>query len=200
MREAGNIRQAETLDIDMMGFIFYPKSPRYVDKLPVYMPSRTHRTGVFVNEKKEIIERYASHFSLNYIQLHGNESPEYCRSLQAAGFAIIKAFSIATKKELQHIYEYEPYCRYFLFDTKCPQYGGSGNRFDWDILHDYQGKCPFLLSGGINSDSTKALKEFSHPLLAGFDLNSRFEILPGIKDVERIKQFLIELSQPSNNE
>ena len=194
MRDAENIRNVDTLNgVDMIGFIFYPKSPRFVYELPKYLPILARRVGVFVNEDKRIVMTYADRFGLNYVQLHGKESPEYCQSLHNAGLKIIKAFSIARLKDLNNVTDYEKVCELFLFDTKCEQYGGSGNQFDWDILHSYNGSVPFLLSGGINLYSTKALKEFKHNQLAGYDLNSRFEIKPAEKDSERIKQFLNEL-------
>lgn len=194
MCEAENIRDIESLEgIDMLGFIFYPKSPRYVYELPAYLPIHSHRVGVFVNEDKQMVSMFADRFGLNYVQLHGNESPEYCRSLHATGLKIIKVFSVARPKDLTKVYEYEKVCDLFLFDTKCEQYGGSGNQFDWSILHTYNGHVPFLLSGGINPYSANALKEFKHPRLAGYDLNSRFELKPGKKDTERIRTFLNEL-------
>ena len=190
-----NIAQAETLPIDMMGFIFYPKSPRYVYEMPDNMPKKTYRIGVFVNEDKETIKMFADRFGLHYIQLHGNESPDYCRSLQNEGFQLIKAFSVKSNRDLVLTEEYAPYCKMFLFDTKCEQYGGSGNQFDWNILNDYHGDIPFMLSGGINSFSAAALKEFNHPLLIGYDINSRFEIEPGLKDIAKIEKFLNELAE-----
>lgn len=194
MREAGNIKEVESLsEVDMIGFIFYPKSPRYIYEIPAYLPVRAQRVGVFVNEEKETVTMIADRFGLNYMQLHGNESPEYCRSLQNAGLKIIKAFSIADTKDLNVVEEYEEFCNLFLFDTKCQQYGGSGNQFDWNILQAYNGRIPFLLSGGIHSSSANALKEFSHPRLAGYDLNSRFELTPGEKDPELLRAFLNEL-------
>lgn len=189
MREAENIRAVEQLGVDMIGFIFYPKSPRCICELPAYLPVDALRVGVFVNEEKQAIEMYADRFGLDYIQLHGHESPEYCRSLQSAGLKLIKAFSIARAKDLQRVHEYEGICHYFLFDTKCEQHGGSGNQFDWELLHHYRGQTPFLLSGGINMYSAQALKEFHHPCLVGVDINSRFERKPGEKDVERIGRF-----------
>ena len=166
MREAQNIRDVESLQkVDMMGFIFYPKSPRYLYELPAYLPTHARRVGVFVNEDKKVITMYADRFGLEYIQLHGKESPEYCQSLRASGLKIIKAFSVARPKDLNHVSEYEKACNLFLFDTKCEQYGGSGNQ----------------------------LKEFNHPRLAGYDLNSRFERKAGEKDPERIRMFLNEL-------
>lgn len=196
MREAENIRNVESLEgVDMLGFIFYPKSPRFVYELPDYMPVHVHRVGVFVNEDKQTVMMYADRFGFDYIQLHGNESPEYCRSLHSAGLKIIKAFSIGRSKDLKDVYDYEKECDLFLFDTKCEQYGGSGNQFDWNILTGYNGPTPFLLSGGINAHSANALKEFKHPCLAGYDLNSRFELKPGEKDTERIRTFLHNLKQ-----
>lgn len=193
MREAENIREVEQLKVDMIGFIFYPKSPRCLYELPAYMPVKAKRVGVFVNEDKKEIEIFADRFSLDYIQLHGNESPEYCHSLRATGLRLIKAFSIARRKDFENIGTYEESCDYFLFDTKCEQHGGSGNQFDWSMLNSYKGKKPFLLSGGINPYSPSTLKELRHPQLAGFDLNSRFETKPGLKDVERLRHFLEEL-------
>ena len=195
MQDGENIRQTEMLKIDLIGFIFYPKSPRCIYEMPDYLPVHARRVGVFVNESRQTIDMFADRFGLNFIQLHGDESPEYCRSLQSNGFKLIKAFSIAGPKDLHPVYDYEKYCDYFLFDTKCQQYGGSGNQFDWNILRAYNGDTPFLLSGGINPYSAKALREFHHPRLAGYDLNSRFETKPGRKDTERICQFLNELRQ-----
>lgn len=194
MREADNIREVEKLNIDMIGFIFYQKSPRYLSEMPGYMPAHIHRVGVFVNEDKETVKMIANRFTLDYIQLHGHESPEYCQSLQNTGMKLIKVLSISQRKDLQEIYRYEGYCDYFLFDTKCEEYGGSGKQFDWNILHSYHGCTPFLLSGGIAPYNTKALNEFHHPCLAGYDLNSCFEIKPGEKDTNSIHKFLNELS------
>lgn len=119
MCEGENIREVESPDIDMIGFIFYPKSPRYLCEMPDYMPANARRVGVFVNEDKQTIEMFADRFSLDFIQLHGNESPEYCRSLQLSGLKLIKAFPIASRKDLQNVHNYSNFCKYFLFDTKC---------------------------------------------------------------------------------
>lgn len=197
MTEAENIRDVEELGVDMIGFIFYPKSPRCLCEMPEYLPVKARRVGVFVNESKENILVYADRFGLQYIQLHGTESPEYCRSLRSSGLHLIKAFSISLPKDMLAISAYKGLCDYYLFDTKTPQYGGSGNQFDWNLLHRYNGNTPFLLSGGINPYSVKAIREFHHPKLAGIDINSRFETAPGIKDVERIEKFMQELREIS---
>ena len=195
MTDADNIRDVEVLGVDMIGFIFYPKSPRYLYQIPRYLPTLAKRVGVFVNETKENILMYVDRFGLNYVQLHGDESPEYCRTLHSQGIRIIKAFSIARRKDFENTEAYEKSCDYFLFDTKCEQHGGSGNQFDWTMLNSYKGKKPFLLSGGINPYSAPTLKELRHPQLAGFDLNSRFETKPGLKEVERLKFFLEQLGK-----
>lgn len=197
MTEAENIRDVEELGVDMIGFIFYPKSPRCLCEMPEYLPAKARRVGVFVNESKENILVYADRFGLQYIQLHGTESPEYCRSLRSSGLHLIKAFSISLPKDMLVISAYKGLCDYYLFDTKTPQYGGSGNQFDWNLLHRYNGNTPFLLSGGVNPYSVKAIREFHHPKLAGIDINSRFETAPGIKDVERIEKFVQELREIS---
>lgn len=196
MTNGENIRQTEQLGVDFIGFIFYPRSPRFLFEMPTYLPVRSRRIGVFVNESKDNILMYADRFGLDYIQLHGNESPEYCHNLQAAGMKLIKAFSIATPRDLSSVSAYEGLCQYYLFDTKTPQYGGSGNQFDWTLLNRYTGNTPFLLSGGINQYSAVAIRNFHHPRIAGVDINSRFESSPGLKDIGRIQTFIRELRRP----
>ena len=196
MTDGENIRQTEQLGVDFIGFIFYPRSPRFLFEMPTYLPVRSQRIGVFVNESKDNILMYADRFGLDYIQLHGNESPEFCHNLQAAGMKLIKAFSIATPRDLSSVPAYEGLCQYYLFDTKTPQYGGSGNQFDWTLLNRYTGNTPFLLSGGINQYSAAAIRNFHHPRLAGVDINSRFESSPGLKDIGRIQTFISELRRP----
>lgn len=196
MTNGENIRQTEELGVDFIGFIFYPRSPRFLFEMPTYLPVRSRRIGVFVNESKDNILMYADRFGLDYIQLHGNESPEYCHNLQAAGMKLIKVFSIATPRDLSSVSAYEGLCQYYLFDTKTPQYGGSGNQFDWTLLNRYTGNTPFLLSGGINQYSAAAIRNFHHPRMAGVDINSRFESSPGLKDIGRIQTFISELRRP----
>jgi tryptophan synthase alpha subunit len=194
LRDGQNILDIEQLGVDMIGLIFYSKSPRCVYEMPEYLPQQAKRVGVFVNEQKKYIQIMADRFSLDYIQLHGNESPELCRALHLAGLKVIKNFSIATGKDLEKTEQYDNgECDYFLFDTKCKTFGGSGRQFDWDILDGYNGRTPFLLSGGINPYSARALKSFDHPRLAGYDINSRFETKPGEKDVKRVAKFIKQM-------
>ena len=188
MRDAENIREVEALGIDMMGFIFYPKSSRYVSEQPAYLPQKCKRVGVFVNEDVENIKKIADNYALDFIQLHGHESIEDVQKLQDR--KVIKAFNIATKEDLDATVPYVGLVDYFLFDTKGPSVGGNGEKFDWSILDAYNGDTPFLLSGGIGPDDAERIKTFCHPKCIGIDLNSRFEIEPGIKDIVKLKTFL----------
>jgi phosphoribosylanthranilate isomerase len=106
MRVADNIAEVESLEVDLMGFIFYHKSPRYVFDMPAYLPTKAKRVGVFVNETKEMVRTIADRYALDYIQLHGNESPAYCKSLQQCGMKVFKAFSVDKPKDLNGVEEY----------------------------------------------------------------------------------------------
>jgi len=188
MRDAENIREVEALGIDMMGFIFWPKSKRYICEFPEFMPINAKRVGVFVDEDIEKVRHIADDYTLDIIQLHGSESPEYARELRE--WEVIKAFNIATKEDLTATIAYEGIVDYFLFDTKGQSVGGNGEKFDWSVLDAYDGETPFLLSGGISPDDAEQVKDYYHPKCIGIDLNSRFEIAPGLKDVEKLKKFL----------
>ena len=194
MRDAENIREVEALGIDMMGFIFYPKSSRYVSERPEYLPTKCKRVGVFVDEDIEKIKKIADDYALDFIQLHGHESPEQIShlncQLSTVNCQLIKAFNIATKEDLDATAPYAGLVDYFLFDTKGKNVGGNGEKFDWSILDAYNGDTPFLLSGGIGPDDAERIIDYHHPKCIGIDLNSRFEIEPGIKDILELKTFL----------
>ena len=192
MREAENIREVEALGIDMMGFIFWPKSSRYISERPDYLPKHVKRVGVFVNEDPEQIKQLAADYRLDYIQLHGQESPEQISHLSplTSHLSIIKAFNIATAEDLLQTQPYEGVVDLFLFDTKGKSVGGNGEKFDWDELDAYHGSTPFLLSGGIGPDDAERVNAFHHPKCIGIDLNSRFELSPGLKDINKLKEFL----------
>ena len=192
MREAENIREVEALGIDLMGFIFWEKSSRYIIKRPAYLPTKCKRVGVFVDEDIESVKRIADDYALDYIQLHGHESSDYCAQLQ--GLHLIKAISVSSRNDIATYKTYEGLVEYFLFDTKCPSVGGSGQQFDWSVLSAYDGSTPFLLSGGIGPDDAERIKSFHHPQCIGIDLNSRFELAPGLKDVIKLQAFIKELS------
>ena len=204
MRDAENIREVEELGIDMMGFIFYSKSSRYVSVRPPYLPTKCKRVGVFVDATIGDICQHITDYSLDIIQLHGHESTDFIRSLRSLcgdSTAIIKAFSIATKEDLEATTPYEGLVDYFLFDTRRPPEetggwlppGGTGKKFDWSILETYHGDTPFLLSGGIGPDDAEIVNyqlSIINSKCIGIDLNSRFEIEPGIKDIVKLKTFL----------
>ena len=192
MREAENIREVEALGIDLIGFIFWEKSSRYISKRPAYLPTKCKRVGVFVDEDIESVKRIADDYALDYIQLHGHESSDYCAQLQ--GLHLIKAISVSSRNDIATYKTYEGLVEYFLFDTKCPSVGGSGQQFDWSVLSAYDGSTPFLLSGGIGPDDAERIKSFHHPQCIGIDLNSRFELAPGLKDVIKLQAFIKELS------
>ena len=191
MMDTENIRKVEALGIDLMGFIFWPKSSRYVRERPAKLPTQCKRVGVFVDEDIDTVKRIANEYALDFLQLHGHESPEYCAQLH--GFHLIKAISVSGVDDIATYKAYMGHVDYFLFDTKCLSVGGSGQQFDWNVLSAYDGETPFLLSGGIGPDDAKRLKTFQHPKCIGIDLNSRFEIAPGLKDIDKLKQFLEQL-------
>ena len=197
MREADNIREVEALGIDMMGFIFWPKSSRYVSQRPDYLPKRVKRVGVFVDEEPEQVRRLAGEYGLDYIQLHGHEMPEvisYLRTPALPHPRIIKAFNISTAEDLLLTQPYEGLVDYFLFDAKGKSVGGNGEKFNWDVLEAYQGSTPFLLSGGIGPDDAERVNAFYHPKCIGIDLNSRFELAPGLKDITKLREFISNLN------
>jgi phosphoribosylanthranilate isomerase len=197
MKDPDNIRAVASLNPDYMGFIFYGKSPRYAGNLdPVVvsqLPEKICKAGVFVNETTENILAIAKRYHLNAIQLHGNETVDNCEALRKTGLTVIKAFSVASVNDLKAGDAYQKSCDYLLFDTKTSLYGGSGQQYDWAILSGYHGQLPFFLSGGISIDDAAAILQIRHPKLAGVDLNSKFEIHPGLKDVEILKKFMNRL-------
>ncbi len=239
MRDPENIKAVAALPISMMGFIFYPKSPRYVQmissmagiipdyseerlrsavaqgkdeaptalRLPGTLPlpamqHRPARVGVFVDEMPQTIVTHVVNYELDFVQLHGNESPTMIDNLRrtlvpdiAPGIKIIKVFSVAQAEDLDRCKDYEGMADLFLFDTKTPLLGGSGQQFDWSVPQAYNGQTPFLLSGGIGPDDAERVKAFHHPMCVGIDLNSKFETEPGMKDVERLRIFIEKIKE-----
>lgn len=189
MRDSENIRAIEQTKADLMGFIFHPKSPRFVASLPEYMPKKQKRVGVFVNASLKQILAKAQKFSLEYIQLHGDEPPAFCSELKNRGLKVIRAQRIANTDDIIRAESYNM-ADLMIFDTKTELYGGSGKKFNWQLLENYKGCVPFLLSGGIRSDTFEEIKAFFHPQFAGIDLNSGFEISPALKDVGKLNNFI----------
>jgi phosphoribosylanthranilate isomerase len=199
MCQPENIRQVAATGVDWIGFIFWAGSKRLCTTEPgawetgKTAPHPFRKVGVFVNAPAEEMMETAARYGLDYLQLHGDESPELCHSLQKRGFALIKAFSIATREDLKRTAAYEGRTDYFLFDTACAGYGGSGKSFDWSLLEAYEGETPFLLSGGIHPGSLEAIRRFRHPRFAGIDLNSGFESAPGLKNIDKLTPFIRQL-------
>lgn len=194
---AHDINALKSMKINRLGFIFYDKSPRNISDLPLekYLkdfPSRIKKVGVFVNSEASFIKKQIDRLSLDAIQLHGNESPEFCSSFKK-GIEVIKAFSIKDENSLIDCNTYLDSCDYFLFDTYTPNYGGSGLNFDWSLLHNYKLSKPFFLSGGIDLSSLDGIKRINNPFLCGIDVNSKFEIKPGIKDINKINELIKQL-------
>ncbi len=196
MRTPQNVKALLEVGLDFMGFIFYEKSPRYVDDkawgevVEVFDNQQdTKKVGVFVNPELEAILARSKVLPLDYIQLHGQESPAFCQEVQAQGFKVIKVFSVDSSFDFSQLKAYEKGCDYFLFDTKGKQPGGNGFQFDWSLLAEYRGDIPFFLGGGINPNSVKRLQVFNHPMFFAIDGNSGFELAPALKDIDAIQQF-----------
>ncbi len=202
MRDARNIQEVLALEPDFLGLIFYPKSPRYVPEemsgAMNFSFGKTKKIGVFVNYAEEQILRIVKLFHLDGVQLHGNESSKLCRSLKNNGLLVLKAFGISSEEDLKKCEEYQNACDFLLFDTKTKCYGGTGRKFDWEVLTFYQGELPFLLSGGLSEEDADQVKAFNHPKMVGVDLNSRFEISPALKDVDRLKTMFQLIRQDYN--
>lgn len=213
LRDGENIRQVAELGVDWIGMIFWEKSPRNVTMIPSHagiLPDRAmdmgdfkaKRVGVFVDEMPQSIITRVVNFKLDLIQLHGKETPTLIRNLRRtldpdirSGIQVIKAISVSCREDIAAYKDYADCVDYFLFDTKCPTVGGSGNQFDWSVLEAYDGDIPFLLSGGIGPDDAERIKAFHHPKCIGIDLNSRFEIEPALKDINKLKEFLEKVKQ-----
>ena len=237
MREPENIRAVASLDIDLMGFIFYPKSSRYVQMIsskagiipdysverlrglkarngenetaktgdPVDADALPARVGVFVDDMPQNIVTRVYNYSLDYVQLHGDESPVMIENLRhtldpdiAPRIKIIKALSIRSEEDVRRWRDYKGLVDLFLFDTPTEGYGGSGEKFDWTALEAYDGDVPFLLSGGIGPADAERIKSFQHPQFVGIDLNSQFETAPGVKDVELLRTFIAKIRNEQN--
>lgn len=196
MREPDNIREVEALEINWMGFIFYPRSPRYVSGKPAYLPKRVKRIGVFVDATSEEIGRTIEEFHLDGIQLHGHETPAECQAIRTVcayvnpELLLIKALHLNKESDVRQANLYDNICNFILFDTPSSRFGGSGTTFDWNLLAAYCGQTPFILSGGIGIHSLTALSLFHHPKWAGIDLNSQFEDKPGSKNIALLNSFL----------
>lgn len=189
LREADNIRAVEEAGPDLMGFIFYPRSPRYVSEVPAHLPEKAGRVGVFVHPDFVEVTRRVKEYGLSAVQFHGQASAEMCQTFRERGLTVIRALPV-TDTFVADTAQYTGRVDLFLFDTPTLRFGGSGRRYDWSLLGRYPGPTPFLLSGGLSPDSLDDLRTFHHPFLAGYDLNSGFETAPAVKDAAALKHFI----------
>ncbi len=207
LRHKDNIFDVVEAGIDYVGMIFYEKSPRYVvDSLHPedvwFLPDEVEKIGVFVNATIDEIKRYAKLYQLNLIQLHGSESPELCKQLQDAGYGVLKAFGVDNDFDFECLKPYKDTVDFFLFDTKSPDHGGSGLAFDWNILSNYDLDIPVFVGGGVSLENVKDLLSYNFPFLYAVDMNSKLEIHPGLKDIEKVQKamdILIDHSRQSTD-
>lgn len=201
MKVPENILQVTALQPDYMGFIFYKASKRYVDVLSAEfvktLPMAIKKTGVFVDEDVDVILKLVVTYGLGAVQLHGSESSQYCAELKQklpAAVEVIKAFGIDEQFDFAQLEAYVPYADYFLFDTQTPAHGGSGKTFNWNLLSRYTLDKPYFLSGGIGLESAEELEKINDKRLYAIDVNSRFELEPGLKNIDKLNDFKNKLS------
>ena len=193
MRYEDNIQLIASIHPDYMGFIFFEGSSRHVSASTPTLPLTIKKVGVFVNASYDsIVEKINTH-NLQAVQLHGEETAEFCKSLQALNVDIIKVFSIKNEFNFDVLTPYETVCDYYLFDTKGPLAGGNGYCFDWSVLELYPSTKPYFLSGGIGLENADQLQEFKTSVAATYchavDVNSKFEIAPAKKNKELLEKF-----------
>ncbi|MDE7091958.1 MAG: phosphoribosylanthranilate isomerase [Muribaculaceae bacterium] len=197
MRYPENIDEITPLMPMMMGFIFYPGSPRdatgldesIVKNLPAYI----RPVAVTVNKTYDEIIYLCEKYGFKIVQLHGEETPELCQRLKDAGLVVFKAIAVGDSFDRSLLDRYQKSVDLFLFDTKSDKRGGSGKKFSWNLLDSYDLDVPYLLSGGISPDDAEAVIDAVRPGMAGIDINSRFEDTPGHKDMEKLIKFIVKL-------
>jgi len=193
MRIPENLEQLCALAPDYVGYIFYPGSKRYVGNKPDPVlfdlpPSDITKVGVFVNESLAMIKKLHETYRLDMVQLHGDESPAYCRDLVDSGIRVIKALSPDAR-----VGDFKDVVQLLLFDTPGPGWGGTGKKFDWNLLTGRSIPGPFLISGGIGPEDAEGIRQIGQENFRGIDINSRFEISPGLKDIGQLERFITEL-------
>jgi phosphoribosylanthranilate isomerase len=206
MKYAENILEVSQLLPDYLGFIFWEKSSRYFDGEIPEIPTRElgsnrrsksiKKVGVFVDATSEEIISKIKKYDLNVVQLHGDESPEFCRNLKVENIEIIKVFSVNDDFNFSVLEPFENACDYFLFDTKGKLPGGNGITFNWQILQHYKLTKPFFLSGGIGLNDIEDIKKLNLPIHA-IDVNSKFEIEAGLKNIEKLKKLVGSFQKPT---
>lgn len=192
MKEPSNVSEVARLNPSFMGFILFKGSSRYVTlehaaQLISSISKSIMKVGVMVNEPLENALIIAGSKLFDLLQLHGDESPEYCRTLSEF-LPVIKAFSVGDR--LPDVKAYEAFCEFFILDTRGDGFGGNGTKFDHSLLYNYTSLKEYLIAGGISPEDAMTYKTKKYPGMAGFDLNSRFEIAPGIKDINLLRNFI----------
>lgn len=195
MKDPINRLALEVLPIDIFGFIFYPPSPRNVNpddlsNLRKLTDTQKNKAGVFVDSTADQIMKIIQLARLTHVQLHGNETPGFCGQIRKTGVSVIKVFRVDELFDFAKTKPYQGKVDFFLFDTKAEKYGGTGKKFNWQILEKYKIDIPFFLSGGIDPADAESIKKLDHPMLSGIDLNSGFEDEPGLKNFEQLNVFL----------
>jgi phosphoribosylanthranilate isomerase len=193
MKYPENITQVAALQPDYLGFIFYKKSKRHFDGIIPALPQTIKKVGVFVDASNDYINDKIKRYNLKTIQLHGDETPVFCRQFYNKNLEIIKVFSVGEQFDFKVLEKYETVVDYFLFDTKGAQKGGNGISFDWTLLDKYPSQKPYFLSGGIGLESVNDIKQFKKSPASKYcyalDINSQFEDAPGQKNIEKLKAF-----------
>ena len=183
------------------GFIFYPKSPRYVFRhmttTQIRKVNTINKVGVFVNAPIEEVLHLVDECRLHMVQLHGDEPPKYCEKI-ADYVSVVKAFRLSDNDSVEWMIKpYMDVCDMFMFDTMGAGYGGTGKKFDWSVLRNSTIGKPFFLSGGIEPGDEQELMTFAQEPVAkalfAIDINSKFEVSPGVKDMEKVKGFIDKL-------
>ena len=207
MKYLENIQSVAELQPDYLGFIFYEKSKRNFDGIIPELPISIKKVGVFVNASLDLVVAKIRNYKLDAVQLHGDETVQFCKELRQAELVsvshheklkqvrnkleVIKVFGIKETFDFERTKEFEEVCDYFLFDTKGKERGGTGITFDWEVLKNYNSTKPFFLSGGIGLEQVAAIKKLMKtglPIYA-LDVNSKFELEPGLKNLEQLKEF-----------
>lgn len=188
LKDVQNLTDISQLNIDMVGYNFYKPSARYLDHVLPDIPANIKKVGVFVNASLDAIKLKTALHKLDYAQLHGDESLSFCKEVKSF-IPVIKVFSIDDDFNPDILKDFD-FCDMFLFDTATKNFGGSGQKFNWNILYQYDIKIPFLLSGGIGPNDVDEILKIDHPLFMGIDINSKFEISPGMKKVAEVREFV----------
>ncbi len=188
--ENENALEVSELGVDLLGINFYRDSSRYIEET-VFEGIFTPIVGVFVNSSYDYILEMIDKHNLSYVQLHGDETPEFASMLNEE-IPVIKAIGIQTRLDMEIAEAYTD-VEYLLFDKKSKMYGGTGNKFDWSLIAEYKGDVPFMIAGGIAPEDYEIINNFTHELFEGIDINSQFETSPGIKNVSLIEAFLTKV-------